>query len=114
LVNPVPAPPSITKPWQNGLASVVHWALYALIVLAPLTGWLMSSAKNYPVSWFGLFTLPDMVAPDRRLFEVFKKIHGILVFSICMLAGLHIAAALKHHFLDKNNVLRRMLPVKLE
>jgi cytochrome b561 len=101
-----------SKSWQNRLASIMHWALYALILVTPLFGWLMSSAKNYSVSWFGLFTFPNMVAPDEIRFEQFKEVHEVLAFMILNLAVLHLLAALKHHFIDKDSVLRRMLPMK--
>ena len=114
LINPVPAVPPNTKTWQQRASSVVHWSLYALILVTPLAGWLMSSAKNYSVSWFGLFTWPNLVAPDEGFYNAFKETHEILAFMILNVAGLHILAALKHHFWDKDNVLRRVLPVKLK
>lgn len=111
--NPVPAPAPTTKPWQARLAGIVHWALYALILLTPLAGWLMSSAKSGSVAWFGWFTFPDLIAPDEARFEQLEELHELLATSIFALAILHILAALKHHFIDKDNVLRRMLPLKL-
>lgn len=114
LANPVPSTPPNSRPWQDRLARVVHWSLYALILATPLLGWLMSSAKNYTVSWFGLFSFPNLVAPDENRFESFKTIHFVLAYSIASVAALHIAAALKHHFIDGDNVLRRMLPLKLQ
>jgi cytochrome b561 len=103
-----------TKPWQHRLASVMHWALYALILLTPLAGWLMSSAKNYSVSWFGFFTFPNLVGPSETQFDQFKELHETLAQSMIILAILHAIAALKHHLFDKDNVLRRMLPMKLK
>jgi cytochrome b561 len=114
LANPTPAALPSEKNWQRRLANIVHWALYALILITPLAGWLMSSAKNYSVSWFGLFTFPNLVAPDETRFDQLKELHEVLAFSILNLALLHIAAALKHHFYDKDNVLRRMLPIKMK
>jgi cytochrome b561 len=113
LANTLPTPlPQIAR-WQQRIAEITHWALYVLILLTPLAGWLMSSAKNYSVSYFGWFTFPDLIAPDEGRYENFKTLHAILAFSIFNLALLHIAAALKHHFWDKDTVLRRMLPIKL-
>jgi len=113
LANTTPAPlPQIAR-WQQRIADITHWALYALILLTPLAGWLMSSAKSYSVSYFGWFTFPDLIAPNESSYETFHVVHEVLAFSILNLALLHIAAALKHHFWDKDNVLRRMLPVKL-
>lgn len=114
LVNPVPPLPADTPRWQRIGAHISHYALYALILITPLLGWMMSSARNFPVSWFGLFTLPDLVKPDRAKFDTFHLLHVVLARTMACIALLHAAAALKHHFLDKDNVLRRMLPTKLK
>jgi cytochrome b561 len=70
----------------------------------------MSSAKNYSVSWFGLFTWPDLIAQNERAFEILKETHGALSVVLLSIAILHILAALKHHFWNKDDVLKRMLP----
>ena len=113
-LNPVPAEPNDIPRWQRIAARVSHIALYALLLITPLAGWLMSSARNFPVSWFGLVTLPDFIAPSKPAYELLHETHELLAQTIFWLALLHIAAALKHHFIDKDNVLRRMLPVKLK
>jgi cytochrome b561 len=84
--------------------------LYALIFAMPLTGWMMSSAKNYPVSWFKLFQWPDLVQPSEALFSRMNDLHHWLFYALVAVAALHIAGALKHAFIDKNDVLKRMLP----
>jgi len=114
LANPVPPMPSDTPPWQRVAAHVSHWALYGLLFIIPLFGWLMSSARNFPVSWFKLFTFPDLIAPNRPAYEFFHEAHELLAATLFYIAIVHIAAALKHHFIDRDNVLRRMLPVKLK
>jgi cytochrome b561 len=76
----------------------------------PLTGWLMSSASNYPVSWFGLVQLPDLVAPDPALKKLLHEVHETLSKILIALAGLHVAGALKHQFLDRDGLMFRMLP----
>ena len=113
-MNPVPPMPANTPGWQRIGAHVSHWALYGLLFIIPLFGWLMSSARNFPVSYFGLFTFPDLIAPDRPRYEFFHEAHEIMATVLFYLALLHIAAALKHHFIDRDNVLRRMLPVQLK
>lgn len=113
LANPVPPAPATMPAWQRHLANVSHWGLYALIMLTPLAGWMMSSAKSYSVSYFGYFTFPDLIAPSEERYELFHEVHEILAITILTLAALHILGALKHHFIDKDNVLRRMLPIKL-
>jgi cytochrome b561 len=74
----------------------------------------MSSARNFSVSWFGLVTLPDFVEPNTAAYEVFHDIHEFLAMSLLVIALIHAAAALKHHLFDRDNVLRRMLPIKLK
>jgi cytochrome b561 len=112
LINPVPHVPPNTPAWQSLSARLSHAALYTLILITPLLGWLMSSARGFSVSWFGLFTLPDFVAPDKGKYEFFLGAHQFVAFSLAAIAILHAAAALKHHFIDRDDVLRRMLPVR--
>jgi cytochrome b561 len=76
----------------------------------PLTGWTMSSAKNYSVSWFGLFTWPNLIAKNESAFNFLKSTHDTLSNVLFAVAVLHILAALKHHFWNRDNVLVRMLP----
>lgn len=109
-LNPVPPMPSSAPRWQQYAARVSHFALYSLLLLMPLFGWLMSSARNFPVSWFGQFTLPDLIGPDERAYEFFHEGHEFLAQVLFFLAILHAAAALKHHFIDRDDVLMRMLP----
>jgi cytochrome b561 len=114
LMNNTPAPPPAMPTWQHRVATTTHWLLYALIFLTPLLGWMMSSAKNYSVSWFSLFTFPNLVSADETLFAQLKIAHQVSAYAIGNLAILHLLAALKHHFFDKDNVLRTMLPLKLK
>ena len=109
-MNPVPDLSAETRPWERVLARISHVLLYGLIFALPLTGWLMSSAKNFPVSWFSLFQLPDLVAPSEQLFRQMRSLHHTLFAVLVVVALLHVAGALKHHFIDRNDVLKRMLP----
>jgi len=70
----------------------------------------MSSARAFSVSWFGLVQLPDFIAPNRAAFEQLHDWHEAMGFTLATIALIHIAAALKHHFFDHDDVLRRMLP----
>ncbi|HET7809350.1 MAG TPA: cytochrome b [Steroidobacteraceae bacterium] len=110
LMNPVPDLRAETRPWERVLARVSHVLLYALIFAMPLSGWMMSSARNFPVSWFGWVQLPDLVGADPRLYERLNDLHELLFKVLVAVAALHAAGALKHHFIDRNDVLRRMLP----
>ena len=109
-VNPVPDLTADTRPWERVLAKLSHFLLYALIFAMPLSGWLMSSAKNFPVSWFRLFQLPDLVAPDERTYQLMRDLHHLLFDLLVVVAAVHVAGALKHHFIDRNDVLKRILP----
>lgn len=109
-LNPVPPMPSNVPRWQQLAARASHFGLYALILIMPLFGWMMSSARNFPVSWFGAFTLPDLIEPNEQAYHFFHEGHEILARVLLFLALLHIAAALKHHFIDRDEVLTRMLP----
>jgi cytochrome b561 len=108
---PTPPLPSDLKPHERALAHLTHYGLYALLFALPLTGWAMSSAKNYPVSWFSIGgALPNLVAPDEQLFEILKETHEILATALIVVTVLHAGAALVHHFHRRDDVLRRMLP----
>ena len=110
LANPVPDLSAETRPWERVLAKISHALLYTLIFAMPLTGWIMSSARNFPVSYFGWFQWPDLVRPSDALHERFEDIHHLLAAALLVVAVVHAAAALYHHFWVKDDVLRRMLP----
>ncbi len=108
--NPVPVPLGQRRPWEHRLARSVQAALYLCLLGMPVSGWLMSSASNFSVSVFGLFTLPDFIAPSEPAFELWRTVHfGIAVTLVAALV-LHLAGALRHHFLLRDDTLRRMLP----
>jgi cytochrome b561 len=110
LFNRPPELPAGMSNTEKILAKGTHALFYILLFAMPLTGWLMSSAKNYSVSWFGRFTWPDLIGKNERAFELLKTTHHTLSWLLLVLAILHILAALKHHFWHKDDVLRRMLP----
>jgi cytochrome b561/polyisoprenoid-binding protein YceI len=110
ISTPPPLPASMSSV-QRRVSYVSHWLLYVLLFVMPLSGWLMSSASAYSVSWFNLFTLPDLVAPNSDLKDLMLLLHHWLASGLFTLAVLHVAAALKHHFLDKDDVMRRMSSV---
>jgi cytochrome b561 len=110
LGHPPPALPPAMRPYERWTARATHVAFYVLLFLMPLTGWMMSSAKNYSVSWFGLFTWPNLIAKNEAAFGILRNTHGILSNVLFAIAVLHILAALKHHFWDRDDVLLRMTP----
>ena len=98
-------------PWYEKLgARGGHGALYVLMFLMPLSGWVMSSASGFSVSVFGLFTAPDFVAPDNGLRILAKNIHQVSAWLLMGVIGIHAVAAFFHHFVRHDNVLKRMLP----
>ena len=111
LFNPVPPVPATAPRWQQRAGHVSHFLLYALLFITPVLGWLMSSARSFSVSYFGLFTLPDLIEPSRPAYERLHDFHEFMAYTLATLAVIHIAAALKHHFFDRDDVLRRMLPL---
>ena len=98
--------------WQQRAAHLTHGAMYLLFFAVPLAGWAYSSAAGFPVVWFGVLPLPDFVGPDKPLAEAIKLWHGALAWALAMLAVVHVFAALKHHFVDRDSLLRRMQPAR--
>jgi cytochrome b561 len=94
--------------WQKVAARFVHLCLYGLMFALPVTGWLMSSAAGFSVSILGLFDLPDFVAQDDYLFQAFVQAHKWSGYALLALTVVHAGAALKHHFMDKDETLRKM------
>ncbi|MDP8984558.1 MAG: cytochrome b [Pseudomonadota bacterium] len=108
--SPAPALPVTMKPLQRRLAYLSHGVFYIVLFAMPLSGWMMVQAKGSSASWFGLWTWPTFLAQSDAAFRAFSFTHEILSRVLFFLALLHVAAALKHHFWDKDGVLVRMLP----
>jgi cytochrome b561 len=96
--------------WQQIAARFVHLCFYALMFTLPITGWLMSSAAGIPVSFFGLFTLPDFLPHDDYLFQRLIDVHKWFGYVLILFIFVHVGAALMHHFVYKDDTLRKMLP----
>ncbi len=105
-----PAMPDTMPRWEKLAAESVHYLLYALIFIIPFSGWLMSSAKGFHVVWLGVLPLPDLVDKNKELGDLLKEVHEILNFLMFGTVLAHIGAALKHHFIDRDDILMRMLP----
>lgn len=106
-----PAPPPVAMAeWQRRAARGSHLALYALLLLIPISGWIYSSATGVQVVYLGIIPLPDLVEPDKTLAGVLKAVHVTLNFALATLVCVHTGAALKHHFVDRDTALTRMLP----
>ena len=106
-----PSPEPVAMPeWQRRAAVVSHLLLYVLLLAIPVSGWLYSSATGVQVVYLGLVPLPDLVPTDKALAGVLRAAHLTLNFTLFALVIVHSAAALKHHFVDRDPALVRMLP----
>ena len=90
-------------------ARTVHYLFYVCMFLMPVTGWLLTASAGLPVSFFGLFVIPNPIAPNEQSMALYTSIHKWLGYFLILLICGHVSAALKHHFINKDNVLRRML-----
>jgi cytochrome b561 len=110
LAHAAPPLPASMPAWQAKAAHMSHLLLYVLMFAIPLSGWLYSSAAGKTVVYLGLIPLPDLVHADKALAEVLKEVHEYLNFILAAFVVMHIAAAWKHHLVDRDDVLTRMLP----
>lgn len=105
-----PADPPGMPRWQVVAAHGAHHLLYLLMIAIPLSGWLMSSAKGFQTVWFGVLPLPDLLSKDKPLGELLEVVHASLNYALAAIVVAHATAAIKHHFIDRDDVLVRMLP----
>jgi len=110
LRNPAPPLPAGTSPLQRRLAALSHFLLYAILIVMPLTGWVMSSARNLPLVYLGLIEIPSPFGVDEALGNTMRTVHFALSLALLFFVGVHVLAALQHHFILRDDVLRRMLP----
>lgn len=99
-----------TPHWQERIASLTHWALYALLLAMPLSGWVVNSSAGFPLQWFGLLNLPAIAGKDHDLHELAGEIHELLFWIMVALVVAHAAAAVYHHLFQRDATLVRMLP----
>ncbi len=105
-----PALPASMPKLMQVAAHAGHFLLYALMLAIPLSGWLMSSAKGFQTVWFGLLPIPDLLDKNKELGNLLAQVHSALNFLFIAVLVSHIGAALKHHIIDKDDILTRMLP----
>lgn len=117
LFDPPPPLPANLKPWEMALARITHLGFYVLMIALPFSGWMMVSASvwNIPTVIFGAFTLPHLpvlsgLENKKPVEEALKEVHEALAIGMLILLVLHVAGALKHHFLLRDDTLARMLP----
>ena len=106
-------PDDVAMPdWQRRAAHLTHRLLYLMFFAVPLAGWAYTSAAGFPVVLYGVLPLPDFVPVDKALADVLKAWHHGLAYALAALVLAHVAAALKHHFIDRDALLSRMWPSK--
>ena len=103
-----PPPPNTLTPRMKRLAYAGHALLYGLMVVIPLSGWLMSSAKGFQTVWFGVVPIPDLIGRDRDMGDLLQAVHKAFTVVLMLTLAGHIAAALWHHFVLKDDTLRRI------
>lgn len=108
--HPRPAPPPGMSRAERWAAHLSHALLYGLMIAMPLSGWVINSAADFPLKWFGLFQVPQIAAADEHLQDSAEGVHYVLSWTLLCVVLLHVAAAMHHHFARRSDVLRRMLP----
>ena len=109
LTHQPPELPVTLAAWERTTASATHWMLYVLLAATPVLGWWLSSAKGFPLKYLGLIPLPDLGPKDKTIAEFVQPVHLAFAWSLTVLAALHALAALKHHFIHRNDILRRII-----
>ena len=108
-----PPPPPVDLPIPLQLISrATHWAFYLILLVLPVLGWTAASAYGVTVRLFGLIPLPALVAPDKPFAEAVGQVHGAVAFTLLALIAVHIAGALYHALVKRDQVIYRMLPRK--
>lgn len=110
LGHPAPALPAAMPTWERRAAHVSHALLYVLFFAAPLSGWLFSSANGFQTVYLGVVPIPDLLGKNKEVADVLKIAHHWINYTLAAVIAVHAAAALKHHFIDRDDVLVRMLP----
>jgi cytochrome b561 len=106
-----PAFDPVMKSWEVGLARTVHWLFYGLLLILPLSGWILVSTSGRVTSWFGLFDVgPLPVSRAKDVHELFQEAHELLAYGMLTLLALHLGGALKHHFEGHRHLIGRMAP----
>lgn len=110
LSHTVPPLPAAMPKWQQFVAETTHCALYVLLFAIPLSGYFYSLAAGFPIVYLGVIPLPVLIGPNTELKPLLKAVHFWLNMGLAGLVIAHIGAALKHHFIDRDDILKRMLP----
>jgi cytochrome b561 len=109
LARPVAADPTVPA-WQSRAAEALHWALYALSFAVTLSGWFYAPMRGWSITLFGMVPVPALVSEGSAIGRALGRLHENLAWVLIIATGLHVAAALAHHFIFRDTVLQRMLP----
>ncbi|MBV2130700.1 cytochrome b [Arsukibacterium indicum] len=109
LRHKLPALPKELSAWQKTVAKVSHWLLYILMFAMPVSGYLMQYFAARPIDIIGIFRLPAALQVNIQYYSLFRELHAVLAISLITLIALHAGAALHHHFIRKDTVLKSML-----
>ena len=110
LMNPAPAYPASMKRWEKTAAHHLHLVLYVLMFAVPISGYFYTLSAGVPVVYFGVLPLPVLMAPNPEIKPILKGVHYWLTMGLAALVLAHVGAALKHAFIDRDGVMRRMVP----
>ncbi len=105
-----PALPSTVPGWQKIMSRIMQYSLYVLLISMAMCGWLMSVAAERVPTYFGMFRMTLPIAPNKAFAKLMDQSHKTIAWVLIVIIVLHVAGAIKHHFIDKDNVLKRMLP----
>ncbi len=110
LTHPAPPESASMPQWQKQLAVLTHYGLYTLLIFVPLFGWAWASSRGWPIEAFGVYTMPPILAVGSSLGRLAGMLHSGFATILLLLIGLHVAAALYHRYMLKDDVLDRMMP----
>ena len=113
LVNTTPSPPVAVSHLEHTLARLGHATLYVLMIMMPVSGYVINSTADFGFRFFGWARVPNLIPPNKAWQETAETVHFVLFLIFVAVIVIHIAAALRHHFVRNNNVLTRMLPSSL-
>jgi cytochrome b561 len=112
FTHPVPMLRGVVPTWQYGLAYASHALLYLLLLALPILGWVDACFRGYSIDFFGLFTIPQLIASSRALAGRTGDLHAFLGTLLLILVGLHVLAALYHLIVRRDGIFSRMLPAR--
>lgn len=108
VAHPTPPPSAELSPLLKSISRIAHGLLYVLMIIIPLSGWLMSSAKGFQTVWLGVLPIPDLLSRDKELGDLLQEVHESLNTMLMLILSGHVVAAFWHHFVLKDDTLKRM------